>query len=75
MQFNLTKVIFTNIKAKTKEGKEFTVTGFYLEHEGVKPIRIVPKNEEDYKLLEALCEKKFNDTLPKVKDNAGDLLK
>ena len=75
MQFNLTKVIFKNIKAKNKDGKEFTVTGFYLEHEGVKSIKIKPDNNEDYKLLEALCDKKFSDYEPKVKDNSKDLLK
>lgn len=75
MQFYLTKVIFKNIKAKNKEGKEFVVTGFYLEHEGVKSIKIKPAAEEDYKLLEALCEKKFSDYQPKTKDNSEDLLK
>lgn len=75
MEFKLTKVIFKNIKSKTKDGKEFTVTGFYLEHDGLKPIKIVPANNEDYKLLEFACEKKFSDIQPKTKDNSGDLLK
>ena len=75
MDFKLTKVIFKNIKAKNKEGKEFTVTAFYLEHEGLKPIKIVPANSEDYKLLEFACEKKFSDIQPKTKDNTEDLLK
>ena len=75
MEFILTKVIFKNIKAKNKDGKEFTVTAFYLEHEGLKPIRIVPHNTEDYKLLEFACIKKFSDVQPKSKDNSEDLLK
>ena len=75
MQFYLKKVIFTNIKVKNKDGKEFTVSGFYLEHDGVKPIRIIPKNNEDYKLLEALCEVKFSDYKQASTDNSEDLLK
>lgn len=75
MQFELVKVIFKNIKLKNKEGKEFTATGFYLEHEGLKPIKIIPSSNEDYKLLEFACTKKFSEVQPKTKDNSKDLLK
>lgn len=76
MEFKLVKVIFKNIKLKTKDGKkEFTASAYYLEHEGLRGIMIKPCSEEDYSKLDYLAEKRFSDYQPKTKDNSEDLLK